>query len=129
MTFSPSLQPNNSFYGSKEANVQGSQPQELTTPAELVISNKKLTHTGKLIVVIASVTALLACTILSLCIAAACGHFPLLLSFLNMCTAGACLSLPLLVTLSITILAMSAWAVRHILAQPFSVQLVSSRWF
>lgn len=130
MTFSPSLQSKHVFSGMPELPVpaDSQQPSASAAPAELIISKEQMTLRGKIVIAVASCIALIALTLLSACVVAALGSFPLLLSFLNMVTAGACLSLPLLVCLSMTMLAVSCWAIHNVLTQPFSVHLVSSVW-
>ncbi|KZN27001.1 inclusion membrane protein IncB [Chlamydia pecorum] len=54
--------------------------------------------------------AIAAIAVLVACIIAACGGFPILLSFLNMYTLGACLSLPILGCASVALILLSMFS-------------------
>lgn len=129
MTFSPSLQQNTNFSNTvgNGCNQENLQPfQRHAVGAQVVITKEKLSLAERTMVAILVTIVLLAITTLSLCIIAIFGYFPLLLSFLNIFTAGACLSLPLIVCLSTAVLLLSLWAIQHIVANPVTLQLISS---
>lgn len=76
----------------------------------IVIRKKAPSTCSKVAAVALCFLAIAAIALLVACIIAACGGFPLLLSFLNMYTLGACLSLPIVGCASVAIILLSMFS-------------------
>ena len=76
----------------------------------IVIRKKAPSTCSKVAAAALCFLALAAIAVLVACIIAACGGFPLLLSFLNMYTIGACLSLPILGCASVALVLLSMFS-------------------
>ncbi|WP_348664038.1 inclusion membrane protein IncB [Chlamydia vaughanii] len=62
-----------------------------------------------------TILALLSIIVLIICVVAACGGFPLLLSALNMCTVGACISLPIMACGAVAVLVLASLSIGPLL--------------
>lgn len=76
----------------------------------IVIRKKAPSTCSKVAAVALCFLAIAAIAVLVACIIAACGGFPLLLSFLNMYTLGACLSLPIVGCASVALILLSMFS-------------------
>ncbi|AEB41790.1 inclusion membrane protein IncB [Chlamydia pecorum] len=76
----------------------------------VVIRKKAPSTCSKVAAAALCILAIAAIAVLVACIIAACGGFPMLLSFLNMYTLGACLSLPILGCASVALILLSMFS-------------------
>lgn len=76
----------------------------------VVIRKKAPSTCSKVVAAALCFLAIAAIAVLVACIIAACGGFPILLSFLNMYTLGACLSLPILGCASVALILLSMFS-------------------
>ncbi|EPP34418.1 inclusion membrane domain protein [Chlamydia ibidis] len=84
-------------------------------PSSMIIEHSPPTVCSKLLATTLTLVALIAISLLVVCVVTACGGFPLFLSFLNVYTVGACIALPIISSVSAAILFLSMLSISSLL--------------
>ncbi len=91
-----------------------------------IVGSRPPSTCSKLAAVALTLLALIAITLLIMCIVAVCGGFPLFISLLNMYTVGACISLPIISCASVSIMILCTISITSLLRSRPAIYMVNN---
>ncbi|WP_375793390.1 inclusion membrane protein IncB [Chlamydia sp. 12-01] len=81
---------------------------------------------AKLTAIVLTILALIAITMLIICIVTVCGGFPLFISLLNMYTVGACISLPIISCAAVSMMILCTLSIGSLLRSKPAIYMINN---